>query len=309
METITVHQRWTGPDTGPFAAWVADRASADPTHCVRVDAVGRDPSGRLVVCAESLRGTRLPDALDRIGVPTVGVAVTLTVPLIELAAQARSGAIVLGDARADDVLVDDAGLTVLVDHPPDADVDGHGVDRYGLGQRDADASARDARTRCGPSGGRGRPRQASTSSAALSASAAPSAASRSSQAPGATALLFAVRAVWERVDPREPCRAAIDRAVAEAVDGADADVLRLLEVVRATGPPRPVRWDPPRDDFVFVAPQEPASPGLAGVLRQFVEDGVRVGGAVRVPMRRLLVGAVVLAGVVAAGVFALRGPG
>ncbi|WP_148070907.1 hypothetical protein [Curtobacterium sp. PhB130] len=329
MDTITLQSHWTGPDTGPFATWVADRAAADQTHCVRIDAVGRDPAGRLAVRTEALHGARLPDALDRIGSPTVGVAVTLTVPLLLLAADARSGAVVLGDARADDVLVDDAGVTVLADHPPGADPPGTdlpstdlpatdpnrtdllGTDLPGTDSPGTDLPATDPNrtdvpglarspTATGPPGQRPsgvlRPGRAAV-------------AARTSESPGPTALLHAVRAVWERVDPREPCRAVVDTAVAEALGGGVDEVLRLLEVVRATAPPRPVRWDPPTDDFLFVDTVE-AAPDDSGVvrwIRRFVERGVTLPGGRTVPARRVVVGGVVVAGLAAAGVITLGG--
>ncbi|WP_267424934.1 MULTISPECIES: hypothetical protein [unclassified Curtobacterium] len=257
MPTTTVEHRWSGPDTGPYAAWVADRCAAEPQHCVRVTAVGRSPDGHLVVQTEQLTGTPLPDALDRIGVPTVGVAVTLTLPLLELAIDAGAGALLLGDARADDVLVDDSGAPVLVDHPPDVD----------------------------------------PGSAPL----------RTSESPGATALLHAVRTVWERVDPREPCRAAVDDAVAGALGGAVEDLRRLVDVVQATGPPRPVRWEPPADVYAVAAPAPPQPTGLLAAVQDVVERGVRLGaGGVRVSPRQVLVGVVVAAGLVAAGVLGLN---
>lgn len=284
MDTITFQGCWTGPDTGPFAAWVADRSAADPVHCIRIDAVGRDPSGRLAVRTEALRGARLPDALDRIGSPTLGVAVTLTVPLLLLAADARSGALLLGDARADDVLVDDAGVTVLVDHPPGADPPG------------ADPSGADS-----PDLVPRHPHDHARVPEALPV--------RRSEAPGATALVLAVRAVWERVDPREPCRPEVDAAIATAVDGGVDDVLRLLGTVRATAPPRPVRWDPPRDDFLFEAPDGTATAdaGVVGWIRRVVERGVTLPNGRTVPTRRVVVGVVVLAGVVAAGILGVDG--
>ncbi|OIH93798.1 hypothetical protein [Curtobacterium sp. MCBA15_001] len=275
METVTVEQWWTGPDDGPFAAWVADRAAADPTHCVRVERVGRDPTGRLVVRVEPLRGVPLPTALDRIGTLTVGVAVTLTVPLLELAAQGRAGSMVLGSARPDDVLVDDAGVTVLVDHPPGT----------------VDPVAQDA-----PSAG-----------PAVGARAARPTSVRSTRVPGPTALLLAARTVWERVDAREACRPALDHALATALDGTAHDVVLVLEAVRATGPPRPVRWELPPDDFAFAPPTPPAPAGITAVLRRWIEDGVPLPGGSRLPARRLLVGIVVLTGVAAAGAFALGG--
>jgi hypothetical protein len=259
MATTTVEHRWSGPDTGPYAAWTADRCASAPQHCVRVTAVGRSAGGRLVVQTEQLTGTPLPDALDRIGVPTVGVAVTLTLPLLELAVDAAAGAVVLGDARADDVLVDDSGAPVLVDHPPGADP--------------------------GPMP------------------------ARTSESPGAAALLLAVRAVWERVDPREPCRAAVDAAVAGALGGAVEDLRRLVTVVQATSPPRPVRWDPPADVYAVEAPAQPVPTGLLAAAQDVLERGVRLGrGGVRLPARTLLVGVVVAGGLVAAGVLGLSAP-
>lgn len=305
METVTVEQWWTGSDEGPFAAWVGDRAAADPTHCVRVERVGRDPVGRLVVRVEPLRGVPLPAALDRIGTLTVGVAVTLTVPLLELAAQARAGSMVLGSARPDDVLVDDAGVTVLVDHPPGA-VDATAVDPAAVDPAvvdpaadgppvrhpTADTAAPDTDAAEADAGRRRRTRPASV---------------RSTRVPGPTALLLAARTVWERVDAREPCRPAVDRALATALDGTAHDVTGVLEVVRSTGPPRPVRWELPPDDFTFAQPTPPAPAGIAAVLRRWIEDGVPIPGGSRLPARRLLVGVVVLVGVAAAGVFALGG--
>jgi hypothetical protein len=258
MPTTTVEHRWSGPDTGPYAAWVADRCAAEPQHCVRVTAVGRSAGGRLVVQTEQLAGTPLPDALDRIGVPTVGVAVTLTLPLLELAVDAGAGTLLLGDARADDVLVDDAGAPVLVDHPPDADPG--------------------------------------------------SAPARTSESPGAVALLHAVRIVWERVDPREPCRAAVDDAVTRALGGAVEDVRRLVAVVQATSPPRPVRWEPPPDVYAVVAPPAPVATRRLALVQKALERGVRFGVAgVRVSPRMVLVGVVVAAGLVAAGALGLQG--
>lgn len=260
MDAITLEHWWTGPDSGPFATWVADRSAADPVHCVRVSEVGRGADGRLVVHTGPVRGTPLPDALERIGQPTVGVAVTLTVPMLDLVVDAVSGAIVLGVARADDVLVDDAGVTVLVDHPPDAvDLTGSGI-------------------------------------------------VRTSETAGATALLHAVRTVWERVDPRAPCRPLLDAAVAEAIGGGVAEARELLRVVRSTAAPRPVRWDPPRDDFDFVEPGPPQRDDLVARLHGWIVDGVPVPGGGKLPVRRLVVGLVVATGLAVAGVFAVSSP-
>lgn len=289
METITGERWWTGADTGAFAAWVADRAAAEPTHCVRLDTVGRGPAGQLTVRTESLQGTPLPAALDRIGTPTVGVAVTLTVPLLELAADARAGAVLLGTARADDVLVDDAGVTVLVDRPPDADA-----------VPDVTAHPSDHGRRRPPSqhGRRATPRGPGP----CEQRAAPSRAGESS---GTTALLLAVRSVWERVDPRAPCRPAVDAAIAGALDGDVDQVRQVLRVVLETGPPRPVRWTPPRADFAFAVPPTPQPDGVGALVRQVVEQGLTLPAGIWVPARGLLIGGVLAVGLAAAGLLNL----
>jgi hypothetical protein len=309
MDTITMECRWTGADTGAFAAWVADRSAADPVHCVRIDAVGRNPSGRLAVRTEFLRGTRLPDALDRIGVPSVGVAVTLTVPLLELAVDARAGAVLLGDARAEDVLVDDSGATVLVDRPPGTDPPGTdlpGTDPPGTDPPGTDPPGTDLPGTHPP--GTGLPDvDATDAGPPAGAARAPAMTLRRKESPGSLAVLHAVRMVWERVDPREPCRAAVDHAVAEALDGDVDTVRRLLAVVRATSAPRPVRWDPPHDDFDFIDPVPPPTTGVSAAVRRFLEQGLVLPGGTRMPARRVLVGAVVAVGAASAGVIALGG--
>ncbi|MDP4334520.1 hypothetical protein Q7F20_14165 [Curtobacterium sp. A7_M15] len=126
MQTISDHARWHAvADEHPFLAWVADRAAAatDPAarHLAPVVDVGRLADGRLA--ADVLRpvGSALSAALDTLGTPTTGVAVTLTVPMLELALAERSGALQIGSAGLDDVLVDDAGAIVLCDRPPASD--------------------------------------------------------------------------------------------------------------------------------------------------------------------------------------------
>ena len=109
--------RCTGAEPD-FAAWLADRCAVECDHLVAVAAVGRDRDGRLVAAAAELSGVRLPDGLDRIGVLTAGVAVTLSLPLLDVAALSSRGALVLGDVCIDDVIVDDAGAVVVVDRPP-----------------------------------------------------------------------------------------------------------------------------------------------------------------------------------------------
>ena len=129
METSTDHHpdRWIatgnehdGHDERDVLTWVADRSAAAERHLVPVAAVGRTPTGRLVVDLDRPTGTSLVPALDRLGTPTTGVAVTLTVPLLELLVAVHDGAVLLGTAGIDDVLVDDSGAVVLCDRPTNA---------------------------------------------------------------------------------------------------------------------------------------------------------------------------------------------
>ncbi|MBT1545383.1 hypothetical protein [Curtobacterium aurantiacum] len=123
METSTDHHpdRWiaTGDETDVLT-WVADRSAAVERHLVPVAAVGRTPTGHLVVDLDRPTGTPLVAALERLGTPTTGVAVTLAVPLLELLVAAHDGAVLLGTAGIDDVLVDDSGAVVLCDRPNNA---------------------------------------------------------------------------------------------------------------------------------------------------------------------------------------------
>ncbi|MFJ2977232.1 hypothetical protein ACIPEP_00105 [Curtobacterium sp. NPDC087082] len=126
MQTLPDHVRWHAvDDEQPLLAWVADRAAVAPDpsarHLVPVVDVGRLADGRLAVDVLRPAGTVLSAALDTLGTPTTGVAVTLTVPMLELAVIERSGAVQIGSAGLDDVLVDDAGAVVLCDRPPGSD--------------------------------------------------------------------------------------------------------------------------------------------------------------------------------------------
>lgn len=129
METSTDHHpdRWIatgsehdGHDEHDVLTWVADRSAAAARHLVPVAAVGRTPTGHLVVDLDRPTGTPLVPALDRLGSPTTGVAVTLALPLLELLVAAHDGAVLLGAAGIDDVLVDDSGAVVLCDCPRNA---------------------------------------------------------------------------------------------------------------------------------------------------------------------------------------------
>ncbi|MFJ7286989.1 hypothetical protein ACIQUC_01600 [Curtobacterium sp. NPDC098951] len=126
MQTMTDHDRWCAvADERAFLAWLADRAAVSrdraARHLAPVVDVGRLPDGRLAVDVLRPPGTVLAAALDIVGTPTTGVAVTLTVPLLELAVAERTGAVRIGSAGLDDVLVDDAGAVVLCDRPPGSD--------------------------------------------------------------------------------------------------------------------------------------------------------------------------------------------
>lgn len=270
---------WRSTDDDRFLRWSADRASTSDRHLAPVLRIGRSAEHHLV--AETFRpaGDPLPQALDRLGTPSTGVAVTLTVPLVELARAAVAGAVLLGDAGVEDVLVDDAGAVVLCDRPDGA-----------------------------------RPITPDTH--------------RPPRLDGVAALLLATRTVWERVDPREPVRPEVDAAIRSARAGGLDELDRLVECVRAAAPPRPVRWEPSPHAWAFpvVGSECPGAGAGAGsafgtggsvdneagsrvaevlaALRSAVEQGVPIAGR-RVPARQVLVGAVVTAGVAAAGWFGL----
>ncbi|MDY1004548.1 hypothetical protein [Curtobacterium sp. CFBP9011] len=249
---------WRVPEPADaFAEWLADRSTMTHDHLVGVAEVGRDETGALVARASAPAGLALAAALDRIGAPTVGVAVTLTLPLLEIALLADAGALLLGRAGVEDVLVDDAGAVVLVDHPPGSTRErGPGV------------------------------------------------------VTGAEALVLAVRAVWDRVDPREPSRDAIDQACTLARRDGGAALLALDRMVRATAPPRPVRWEPPPMTFTFALDAGAAAPTapesvvgrLLAAVRALLRTGLPVGSH-RIGLRGLITAGVVVTGVVVAGLW------
>lgn len=98
--------------------WVGRRCVAAERHLLGVDRVTEDADGAVVVERPSTSGVPLPAALDRIGCLSTGVAVTLTLPLLDLAHAGAAGALDLGAVQAEDVLVDDAGAPVVVDRVP-----------------------------------------------------------------------------------------------------------------------------------------------------------------------------------------------
>lgn len=117
----TETDRWCGSvDPPAFARWLVDRAAGAGPHLAPVVGVGRCPAGHLA--ARVLRPAALPldRAFEELGVPTSGVAVTVSVPLLELAATARAGALELGALGPDDIGLDDAGAVLVVDRPPGA---------------------------------------------------------------------------------------------------------------------------------------------------------------------------------------------
>lgn len=286
MQMVTSTARWAASaelhsdtDAVPHAAdageaallaWAADRATVRTRHLVPLSAVGRLDDGRLVVELARPLGTVLPEALDVLGTPTLGVAVTLTVPLLEIALAERSGALRLGTGSVDDVLVDDAGAVVFVDRPPGAhpSPDGSGATATSPGGSGATA----------PSSGR---------------------------LDGSTALVLAARTVWERIDPRDEVRVTVEAALAAAVHGDFEATRHALDSVVAAAPPRPVRWRVPEDDvLVRGASERSRVPSFGLLVRDLVERGIPI-GARRVPVRHVLVGTIVAAGLTAAAVFAL----
>ncbi|MEV7762763.1 hypothetical protein [Curtobacterium flaccumfaciens] len=274
METSTDHHpdRWivTG-DEHEVLTWVADRSAAAERHLVPVAAVGRTPTGRLVVDLDRPTGTPLVAALDRLGTPTTGVAVTLTVPLLELLVSVHDGAVLLGTAGIDDVLVDDSGAVVLCDRPTNAT---NPMNR---------TNARTP-TRTAP----------------------PTRIAHSTDA--TRTLVLAARTVWDRVDPTDPAQQPVLDALQDALDGDGPSARAALDVVRGTAAPRPFRWTPVPSDLVFAEPPTPdGQDGLLERLRDVVEHGVPLGADRRLPLRRVLVGLVVAVGSVVAALTLLGG--
>ncbi|TDN43204.1 hypothetical protein EDF64_109128 [Curtobacterium flaccumfaciens] len=334
MQMVTERIHWcASDDERSLLAWAADRACAVSRHLAPVAAVGRLPDGRLVVEVTRPTGTPLASALDTLGTPTTGVAVTLTVPLLELASADRSGAVCLGTAGLDDVLVDDAGAVLLCDRPPGAAAVTPGTATPGTATRGTATrgiAARGTATRGTATRGiaaRGiAARGTATPGTAAPGSATPGTATpgtassgiatpntahdpghRRSDQDGARILLLAARVVWERTDDRDPARPTVDAALAEALDG-DVDAVRAaLARVRAVAAPRPVRWEPVQLDLLVGVPARstPQVWTLLGTVQEIVEHGIPLGSGRRLPLRRALVGAVIASGLTAAAVFAL----
>jgi len=285
LATVTTSEhraRWCGRlDPPAFARWLADRAVGAGPHLVPVTRVGRCPQGHLAAEVLHPAARVLDEALDVIGVPTEGVAVTLTVPLLELAGRARAGAIELGLVPADGVTVDESGAVVVADRPPGASPPCAAASEDDVGDPEA-----------------GRP---------------PTVWERD----GPRQLLTAARSVWDRVDARSPARSTLDSAFDAARDGDARAVADLLELVAAAAPPRPVRWSRPVPTLFDEAPSEAAPTAapdrtrsvtddrverILHLVQDVVERGVPVGPVGRLPVRHVLVGAVVTAGLVTAAV-------
>lgn len=289
METSTDHHpdRWIatgdehdghaghdGHDERDVLTWVADRSAAAERHLVPVAAVGRTPTGRLVVDLDRPTGTPLVPALDRLGTPTTGVAVTLTVPLLELLVAVHDGAVLLGTAGIDDVLVDDSGAVVLCDRPTNA------------------TNATNPSNATNPTN---RTKATTPTRTAHSADAT-------------RTLVLAARTVWDRVEPTDPAQAPVLGALQDALDGDGPSARAALDVVRATAAPRPFRWTPVPNDLVFAEPPTPSGQdGLLERLQDVVEHGVPLGAGRRLPLRRVLVGLVVTVGSVVAALNLLGG--
>ncbi|MBF4593419.1 hypothetical protein ITJ58_06590 [Curtobacterium flaccumfaciens] len=274
METSTEDHldRWiaTGNEHDVLT-WVADRSAAAERHLVPVAAVGRTPTGHLVVDLDRPTGTPLVAALDRLGTPTTGVAVTLTVPLLELLVAVHDGAVLLGAAGIDDVLVDDSGAVVLCDRPTNP--------TNPTNQTNARTPTRTAPP------------------------------TRTVHSTDATrTLVLAARTVWDRVDPADPAQQPVLDALQDALDGDGPSARTALEVVHGTAAPRPFRWTPVPSDLVFAEPPTPdGQDGLLERLRDVVEHGVPLGAERRLPLRRVLVGLVVAVGSVVAALTLLGG--
>lgn len=273
METSTDHHpdRWiaTGNEHDVLT-WVADRSAAAERHLVPVAAVGRTPTGHLVVDLDRPTGTPLVAALDRLGTPTTGVAVTLTVPLLELLVAVHDGAVLLGAAGVDDVLVDDSGAVVLCDRPTNA---ASPTTTNPMNQTNARTPTRTVHS-----------------------------------TDATRTLVLAARTVWDRVDPADPAQQPVLDALQDALDGDGPSARAALDVVRGTAAPRPFRWTPVPSDLVFAEPPtSDGQDGLLGRLRDVVEHGVPLGADRRLPLRRVLVGLVVAVGSVVAALTLLGG--
>ena len=285
MQMVIDQVRWCATDDErSLLAWVADRATAAGRHLAPIRLVGRLADGRLAVDVIRPAGTPLSAALDTLGAPTTGVAVTLTVPLLELAAAGRSGAVEIGRAGLDDVLVDDVGAVLLCDRPPGAVTMAPSTPSTPSTPSSSDAGLRSGDALAGHGGGH-----------------------RQSDQDGSRILLLAARMVWERTDERDPVRPAVDVALADALDGGVEAVRAALSVVRATAAPRPIRWEPQPHDLLLGFPSVTPTPDrtVAGTLRDVVEHGVPLGSGRRLPLRRAVVGGAVATGLTAAAVFAL----
>lgn len=276
METSTEDHpdRWiaTGNEHDVLS-WVADRSAAAERHLVPVAAVGRTPTGHLVVDLDRPTGTPLVAALDRLGTPTTGVAVTLTVPLLELLVAVHDGAVLLGAAGNDDVLVDDSGAVVLCDRPTNAT---NPTTTNPMNQTNARTPTRTVHS-----------------------------------TDATRTLVLAARTVWDRVDPADPAQQPVLDALQDALDGDGPSARTALDVVRTAAAPRPFRWTPVPSDLVFAEPPAPDGHGhdqLLERLRDVVEHGVPLGADRRLPLRRVLVGLVVAVGSVVAAL-TLRGGG
>jgi hypothetical protein len=278
METTTGHHPHRGiaagdeQDEHDVLTWVADRSAAAARHLVPVAAVGRTPTGHLVVDLDRPTGTPLVTALDLLGTPTTGVAVTLSVPLLELLVAAHDGAVLLGAAGIDDVLVDDSGAVVLCDRPTSATNMTNPTNQT----------------------------NATTPTCTATRTAHPTDATRT--------LVLAARTVWDRVDPADPAQAPVLDVLQDALDGDGPSARAALDVVRASAAPRPFRWTPVPSDLVFAEP--PAQNGQDGLLervRDVVEHGVPLGADRRLPLRRVLVGFVVAVGSAVAALTLLGG--
>lgn len=298
MTTTDSTDHWCGAADPPaFARWLADRSAGCGTHLVPVLRAGRCPSGHPAV--EVLRPPvrALDEALDVVGTPTEGVAVTLTVPLLQLAARARAGALELGALSVEEIGVDEAGAVLVADRPPGAVPPCR--DRSALGNTASGTSASDTTV------------------------SEPVPVVRPIRSPrdadGSRQLVLAARTVWDRVDARARVRETLDPVLEAAVDGGADDVRAALALVLAAAPPRPVRWTRPLgalfDDGATAVPGQDArtaaastavgtaaGAALLALARDLVERGIPVGSTRRLPVRFALVGTLVAGGLLAAAV-------